>query len=137
LLGVMEDHGRMVHSCPNYLIPYEPHFGVPVLKAAPALSRCLFWKRVTERKALWDSLNFITYPEVKKFAKSRHLQVSFSRGLLYAAIVRLGNDQQFRRRHGGLMMILYPLLKYSGLLAVLKHLPPAFATPMTFIITRG
>ena len=61
MLGVMENHGRMVHSCPNYLIPYEPHFGVPVLKIAPDLSGRVYAKRIAKRRALWESLNFITH----------------------------------------------------------------------------
>ncbi|TFG60213.1 MAG: methyltransferase domain-containing protein, partial [Nitrospirales bacterium] len=30
--SVLSGKGLMVHACPNYVIPYETHFGIPVLK---------------------------------------------------------------------------------------------------------
>jgi len=30
MLSVLAEDGVMVHSCPNYVVPYDPHFSIPV-----------------------------------------------------------------------------------------------------------
>lgn len=136
LVSMLNRQGRMVHSCPNYLVPYEPHFGVPVLKVWPGLSRFIFRKRIVGREALWESLNFITYFEVSRFAKQNKLSVSFSKGLLYDALVRIDNDPLFRKRQDSIFVITFLfLIRFLGGPTLLKKLPPSCATPMTFLIS--
>lgn len=137
LLGVMEKQGKMIHSCPNYFIPYEPHFRVPLCKIFPEMTKKLFGHRVKYNEAMWDSLNFITYFDVRKFARKHHLLLSFKHELLYQALSRLDNDPLFRQRQGNLLLItLFNFLKRAKLFTLIKHLPPALATPMVFIISR-
>jgi 2-polyprenyl-3-methyl-5-hydroxy-6-metoxy-1,4-benzoquinol methylase len=138
LLNVLNRKGKMAHSCPNYSIPYEPHFGIPVLANWPGLSYFLFFKKISRNKELWSSLNFITYPEVKKFAHQHNLTMSFQQGLLYKVFSRIENDPIFRERQKSFfIMALFSMLRSSGTINLLKILPPRCATPMQFIISKS
>lgn len=137
LLGVMEKPGKMVHSCPNYQVPYEPHFRIPLFTAFPKMTKKLFWHKITGKEAMWDSLNFITFSDVKKFAKQHHLLLSFQQELLYHTLSRLDKDPLFRQRQGNLpLLTLFNILKKTGLLRLVKHVPPALVSPMVFVISR-
>ncbi|MCI5207239.1 MAG: methyltransferase domain-containing protein [Candidatus Electrothrix sp. ATG2] len=130
--------GKMIHSCPNYSIPYEPHFGIPVLPSWPGLTFFLFRKKISKNIELWNSLNFITYQEVKKFAHQHNLAVSFQQGLLYKAFSRIENDPIFRERQKSLfIMLMFSILRITGAITLLKTLPPRWATPMQFIISKS
>lgn len=138
LLNVLNKKGKMVHLCPNYSIPYEPHFGIPVLASWPGLSYFLFLKKISGNKELWNSLNFITYQEVKKFAHQHNLTVSFQQGLLYKVFSRIENDPIFRERQKSFfIMALFSMLRSTGAINLLKILPPRCATPMQFIIFKA
>ncbi len=42
MASVLAPGGTMVHLCPNYLIPYEPHFGIPLVPFHPRITRICF-----------------------------------------------------------------------------------------------
>lgn len=129
---VLKPNGVMRHTCPNYLVPYEPHFGVPPVPFLPRLTAWLLPKaRGTE---LWESLNFVTLRQMKR-AFSRHgLDCRFAPGTMYKAFVRLDADEKYRERQGGhrIVAIANSLLRRLGLLRLIAALPPILATPMTF-----
>ncbi|WLE98293.1 MAG: methyltransferase domain-containing protein [Candidatus Electrothrix communis] len=138
LLDVLNRKGKMAHSCPNYSIPYEPHFGVPVLASSPRLSYLLFFKKISRNMALWNSLNFITYQEVIKFTHQHNLTVYFQQGLLYKVFSRIEYDPIFRERQKSFfIMALFSMLRLTGTINLLKILPPRCATPMQFIISKA
>ena len=135
--GVLSEKGYMIHNCPNYTFPYEPHYGVPVFRCCPSVSRKLFDKKIGEQPEVWDSLNFISHGDVRRFCREKSLQVSFEKSLLYKALNRIGSDPLFRERHGnGLIGKIYNLLTFTGIIRLIRHLPPAWTTPMIFTI-RG
>ncbi len=107
LLNLLNTKGRMTHACPNYLIPYEPHFGIPVLASWPGLSNFFFYKKISRNRVLWDSLNFITSLEVKRFAKQHDLSLQFSQGLLANAFIRLKKDPIFRERQKNIFVLIF------------------------------
>ena len=37
--------GAMIHMCPNYFVPYEPHFGIPLIPFAPRATQRFFRAR--------------------------------------------------------------------------------------------
>lgn len=138
LVSILNKHGQMAHSCPNYLIPYEPHFGIPVLAKWPGLSKFLFSKKISRQNNIWNSLNFITYSEVNRFAKQQNLTVHFTRGLLYHALSRIENDPIFRNRQMNIYIkLLLMLTRFPGLRRQLQKLPPSLATPMNFFINQS
>ncbi|MCI5119687.1 MAG: methyltransferase domain-containing protein [Candidatus Electrothrix sp. AUS4] len=138
LLKVLHNQGMMVHSCPNYSVPYEPHFGIPVLSKFPQLTYLIFFKKISRNIELWSSLNFITYQEIKKFASHNNLTVHFQRELLYKIFLRIENDPVFRERHKNfIIMLLFSILRITRAIKLLKILPPRCATPMQFIISKS
>ncbi len=128
--------GRMVHGCPNYLVPYEPHLGIPVIRRLPWLSAWCFPEAVARHRGIWDSLNFVTYHDVRKLARDSDLAIDFRPGLLHDAVDRLGRDPWFRQRHAGLVLAAHATLRRLGLLRALRQVPPALGTPMIFTCRR-
>jgi len=135
MLGLLSPHGYMMHACPNYTVPYEPHYGVPVFRRLPKLSKKLFLSTDADEE-IWDSLNFICHKQVRRFAARQGLSVVFKRGLIYQALARLQKDTVFRQRHQGLVTKVADILDATGLLGLLRHLPPAMSTPMVFEMRR-
>ena len=138
LCGMMAENAKMVHLCPNYVFPYEPHLHIPVVKPVKRLSEVLFKKRIIEKQALWQSLNFITYFQIKKFANNAGVQVVFKKALLFEAFNRLGYDPLYNKRHGNSAVgIIYKILNTTKLLALLKFIPPFLVSPMQFEISQN
>lgn len=136
LVTILNPRGKMVHSCPNYSVPYEPHFGIPVLSNWPKLTYFLFSKKISKNIELWNSLNFITYQEIRRFASRNNLAVSFQQGLLYKIFSRIESDHVFRERHKNfIIMSFFSILRITGAIKLLKRLPARCATPMQFTIT--
>ena len=130
---LLSPEGVIVHNCPNYTFPYEPHFAVPVVKPLPHLTEAIFRKKLDADRPLWESLNFISCADVRSFATEHDLDVQFSPGLLYNALARLGTDPLFLDRHDGSAVVsIYKLLSKSGTISLLKHLPASIVTPMQF-----
>lgn len=138
MVGVLNIGGKMVHACPNYVVPYEPHLRVFVLKPWIRLSEILFKDKIEQQKDLWNSLNFITYFDVTSFAKHRNLRVNFVSGLLYQAFRRFDNDELFSSRQGrGWVKGAYTVLRLTGLIYLLKYLPVFLSTPMIIEISAN
>jgi len=135
MLGVLALDGCMLHACPNYSVPYEPHYAVPVLRRLPRLSRRCFLPKGADPE-IWDSLNFICHRQVRNYARRHDYAVSFQSGLIYQALARMQSDPLFRERHRGLVASLADLLAKTGLLKLLRCLPPAMSTPMVFAMRR-
>lgn len=133
---VLKPGGVMRHTCPNYLVPYEPHFGVPLVPFLPRLTAWLLPKaRGTE---LWDSLNFVTLGQMKRAFARRGLDCRFESGTMHKAFVRLDADETYRERQGSrrIVSVAYGLLRRLGLLKLVAALPPVLATPMTFEVRQ-
>lgn len=137
MVRALTPDGTMLHNCPNYLVPYEPHLGIPVLKWLPGLSAIIFSRTIAPHRELWQSLNFIGYNDVCRLARKSGLMVHFRRGLLFDAFARLEQDALFRERHAaGFAMRVFRCLQWTGLLSSLRHLHPALSTPMIFECRR-
>ena len=134
MASVLTDGGRMLHACPNYTVPYEPHYGVPVFRHFPALSRRLF---LGDRDAeIWGSLNFITGHNLMSHCNKHNLNCCLKRELLYTALKRIETDPLFEERHQGAVATLARLLLRSGIARLLRHIPPTLATPMVAVISK-
>jgi 2-polyprenyl-3-methyl-5-hydroxy-6-metoxy-1,4-benzoquinol methylase len=134
---VLKPDGVMAHNCPNYFFPYEPHLGIPIFKSLPWLSAIFFPRSVAQYREVWESLNFITYFDARKLASVGGMEISFKSGLLFEALNRMERDPFFRERHSGsVIFVVYTILCKTGLLRLLKHIPPVFSTPMIFHCSR-
>lgn len=135
LAGALEDTGIMMHSCPNYIFPFEPHFGIPLIPIFPRMTRFFLPRRIVE-SGLWKSLNFVTYRQVRSFARRQNLFIAFERGVMTSSILRLKSDAAFAQRHRLLARIAGNYLIFA-LLKRMLSLPLSLATPMNFIVSRN
>lgn len=129
--NVMAADGIMYHHCPNYIIPFEPHYGVPLVPFFPQLMGK--WKGI-HKEDLWVSVNFITLPQVKKIARKLDMDVNFKKNVMKETFTRLELDQQFASRHRVLVRV-YKVLKAVKIIDLLGLIPPMLSTPMTYAIT--
>jgi 2-polyprenyl-3-methyl-5-hydroxy-6-metoxy-1,4-benzoquinol methylase len=130
---VMASDGVMVHSCPNYSVPFEPHFGVPLLPGRPASTSRVLPSSITG-SAVWRSLNFVRAGDVRRIAGALDLRVDFRGGSLAKSVERLGTDAEFRSRHR-LLGVVGRVLVTCRVTAGLRHLPASWATPMDFALS--
>ncbi len=133
---VLTPEGKMLHSCPNYSIPYEPHYGTLVFRHFPIFSQRFFLPKDCDL-GIWHSLNFITLREIRSFCISEELSYTFKKQLLYLAFKRVGDDPIFEQRHKGFAASVASLLLATGLIKLLKYIPPACATPLIVEITNN
>jgi hypothetical protein len=132
--AVLAPGGRMIHTCPNYRVPYEPHYRIPLVPGRPALTAHL--ARRASRDPAWETLNWITAGDVERIARRHGLSVSFHAGELQAALALLRTDEAFAQRQRGLVTVVAGVLDRLGLLGLMGRLPASFATPMTYTLTR-
>jgi len=135
MASVLSAQGKMVHACPNYSIPYEPHYGTPALRYFPGLSRSLFLSSDADL-GIWHSLNFITCRQIKKYCKNQQLHYYFQESLLYNALKRIDDDPLFKQRHQGMIANIATFIMRSGLGSIIKRIPPTMATPMIVEISK-
>jgi SAM-dependent methyltransferase len=122
--------GHYRFLCPNYLFPYEPHFNIPTF-GSKALTWSLMRRRiegnstVDDPTGLWESLNWITVPQVRRYARSAGtLDVSFRRSTLTWMLERAVNDPQFARRRSRWMISIIGAAKTLGVLRLASLVPP-------------
>ncbi|HLK18684.1 MAG TPA: class I SAM-dependent methyltransferase [Bryobacteraceae bacterium] len=129
MTSVLGERGRMWHTCPNYVVPYEPHFGLPLIPLFPRATQVLMPKKIVGSE-LWLSLNFITYYRLKRLASVNGLTATFRSGTMAEAFARFDSDPEFAGRQKGIAFTIYRVLKAVGALAAVRTLPPALSTPM-------
>ncbi|HLT11318.1 MAG TPA: methyltransferase domain-containing protein [Micromonosporaceae bacterium] len=134
LAAVLAPGGRMVHTCPNYRVPYEPHYRIALVPGRPALTRHI--ARRAAREPVWDSLNWIAAGDVERFADRHGLRLEFRQGQLASALQRLRHDPAFARRQRGPVVGALRVLDKVGVTGLLGRIPATWMTPMTFTITR-
>lgn len=106
-LTLLVPSGRLLILCPNYSVPYESHFRIPIL-FNPAFTRRVFSKHIerieeeTGAHGLWNSLNFITVPALKRHCRKNHVAVRFDRGMLARMLARLDTDPEFAKRQAAI-----------------------------------
>lgn len=136
MVSVLVPGGRMWHTCPNYVFPYEPHFGLPLIPLFPRATGVLLPRRIS-RGELWRSLNFITYFELKHLARANGMNTTFIGGTMAEALRRLDSDKEFASRQSGIPLLIYRVAKAIGGISAIQALPAAVSTPMTVSMERA
>jgi SAM-dependent methyltransferase len=127
---VLSANGTMVHTCPNYRLPYEPHLRAPLVPGAPAWTGRL-WPPMRGHP-VWPTLNWVTAHDIRAFADRHHLDLRFRPGQLAATLDRLKFDPAFARRQRSVARIVtLPVVKNA-----LRRIPTTWSTPMTFELER-
>ncbi len=135
MAAVLSSEGKMLHSCPNYTIPYEPHYGVPVFRHFRKLSQSLFLPKNADTD-IWNSLNFVTCFSIKKLCKQNAFSCNFKQGLLYEAFRRIHVDPVFKERHEGFIVHVAAFMMKPPFRQLIQNLPACLSTPMIFEITH-
>jgi protein-L-isoaspartate O-methyltransferase len=133
LKSVLSTEGLMVHSCANYSVPFEPHFGIPLVPVFPRFTASLL-RESTTSSDVWKSLNFINARRVKRIASATGLHADFRPGALATSVERLGTDPEFGGRHRFLRVV-GRVAVASRATSLLRRLPATWATPMDFILS--
>ncbi|NWF39430.1 class I SAM-dependent methyltransferase [Mariprofundus sp. NF] len=136
MANVLTSDGKMRHACPNYTVPYEPHYGTPVFRHFRNLSERLFLNRDADLE-IWHSLNFITCGQIRCFCRNQDLICAFDKGLLYKAFQRIHDDPVFQKRHQGLISFIANLVVKSPFRQLVSSIPASLSTPMIFEIHRA
>jgi SAM-dependent methyltransferase len=129
----MKPNALMLHCCPNYNIPFEPHYNILLFPFMPKWTTIFCPKLKNE--GLWQGLNFTTVGAIRKQCEKQGLQPIFRRAMIANYLNRVIDDPVFRNRK----MMFYKIavvLRKLGLLKVLSILPPAVNTPMEFTTTK-
>ncbi len=129
--------GRMVHRCPNYTVPFEPHYNIALVPFFPRWTE--YCRPFLKKESLWKDLHFTTVREIKKIACQLELTVSFQDGMYEWVFHRLIKDPTFRERKRFFYKVArwIQIIKLQGVLSLLfKMCPVTFTTPMTFYLER-
>jgi len=135
IMNVLTVTGTSLHACPNYTIPYEPHYGVPVFRHFRMLSQRLFLPKHAKLE-IWHSLNFITCFNIRRFCKKKGLICHFKPELLYQAFARMQQDSLFKERHQGMITHITRFMILSPFKQIIRSIPPCLSTPMIFEISH-
>lgn len=129
---LLADDAVMIHHCPNYHVPYEPHFGIPLLPLRPAATARVLPRRISS-SGLWNSFNFVTTRTVRAAARDCGAHLEFEEGLLADAFARL-REPEFGERHPALRRFAAALSLIDPLV---RRIPASWSTPMTFTWQRA
>jgi 2-polyprenyl-3-methyl-5-hydroxy-6-metoxy-1,4-benzoquinol methylase len=129
MVGVLKPAGRMVHVCPNYSFPYDPHFGIPLLPFRPDLTAKILPAAIVDSPT-WRSLNFINARCIRRLAHAHGLDAHFTKGQLASMIRRVQEDSHFAERHAGFASRLLAATRVLGVERVARILPSWLDSPM-------
>lgn len=129
-------------TCPNYLFPYEPHFGIPTL----------FTKRLTEKvmrksifhaarkddpTGLWNSLNWITVNQIRRhMRREKGCVTRFDGTLLASTLERTLSDPAFAARHAAMIRLVATVLVRLKVHRLLAKFPATCQPIIDCIITK-
>jgi SAM-dependent methyltransferase len=128
---VVRPGGALINLCPNYLFPYEPHYGVPIIPCAVRLSGRLLWRSFSA-DPLWQSLNGISAITVSRIARSLPGSELRFHDAIGRIVARLKRDAHFAKRHGWLSSVVLS----RPVRALVNLLPARALSPMIFEIRK-
>ncbi len=134
--NVLTNQGKMMHTCPNYTVPYEPHFGIPLIPFFPRLTPFIYSQ--CKNSELWDSFNFITASQIERICSRNSMNIRFDASVLHRSFLRLEEDPEFlKRQSNSLVGTIFKILKSTGLINITRFIPAKLATPMVCVITTN
>ncbi len=121
----------MIILCPNYAVPYEPHFRILIV-FTPALTRRILARPIewlaadSNAKGLWNSLNFITAPKMRRHCRAHRFKLVFDTAVMSRLLDRLDTGQEHARRQAAVAGLARFLMRL-GAGWVLQRLPASFS----------
>ncbi|SMP72081.1 Methyltransferase domain-containing protein [Desulfonatronum zhilinae] len=133
MAGNLRPKGVMVHRCPNYSVPFEPHFNIPLVPFFPRWTAHLRpWLR---KSPVWNGLRFTTTGGIKRLCARHGLRPVFRKGLIATALEQVLDDPLFASRKR-MFIKSAGLLRKTKLLVLLHRTPAAWNTPMEFLASK-
>ena len=129
--SVLSTDGEMLHMHPNYAVPFEPHFNVPLVPFYPALTSRVLPNRISDSD-VWRSLNWVTAGQVRRWCRTHGLEIEFRPAVLADMVDRVMTDPLFRQRHSGVVQHAAALITRMRLVRLLRRLPPTVSTPLEY-----
>lgn len=126
----------MLVHCPNYSVPFDSHFNALLVTRSKWLNGKLYRSRIARYPQVWEELNFIRYPDVRRHLAARGWDFRFNDGLVRDLMMRLLDDPIFAERMPVLLRMTGRLLQRAGLIRVLQLIPAKLQSPMEFVIKR-
>ena len=114
--------------CPNYSIPYEPHFNIPII-FTKRITKFIFGHKIHNSKIpdsdeFWGDLSWPTQKKLKKILKSKGWNIEFSRDATHEYLNRAFSDSDFIVRKGRIIGSLFKLT--SVLAKIVRFVPHAY-----------
>ena len=114
--------------CPNYSIPYEPHFNIPII-FTKRITKFIFGHKIHNSKIpdsdeFWGDLSWPTQKKLKKILKPKGWNVEFSRDATHEYLTRVVSDSDFIVRKGRIIGSLFKLT--SVLVKIVRFVPLAY-----------
>ena len=114
--------------CPNYSIPYEPHFNIPII-FTKRVTKFVFGSKIRNSKIpnseeFWGDLSWPTQRGLKHLLKTNSWSAEFSHDATYEYLKRVLTDSDFIARKGLFIGSLFKLI--SHLTKVIRFIPHAF-----------
>jgi 2-polyprenyl-3-methyl-5-hydroxy-6-metoxy-1,4-benzoquinol methylase len=139
-VAALKPGGRAVILCPNYDVPYESHFGIPIV-LGKSMTHRLFratiarYEREYDCAGLWRSLNFISGTELRRFCREQGYSCSFDSTIVPRLFRRVIDDQGFRSRRGALAYVL-AAAEHCRVPRLWRHLPLGLQPYLRVTIAR-
>lgn len=106
VLSNLEVGGKFRFICPNYVVPYEPHFDMPTLWSKRLTKRVMRRRinssPVTDAWQMWEELSWPTVTKLKRLFKKLGFHATFSSQATHAFLTRPFQDKSFIDRKGPL-----------------------------------
>ncbi len=134
MAGALSQNGLMVHRCPNYTIPFEPHYNILLVPFRPEWTALIH--PVLNKEELWRNLCFTTARGINMLCARNGMRPSFRKGMMASAFERVMTDPVFAGRKRGFVK-LARFLRATGLLELIRWLPAVLNTPMEFTATKA
>ena len=114
--------------CPNYSIPYEPHFNIPII-FTKRITKFIFGHKIHNSKIpnsdeFWGDLSWPTQKKLKKILNSKGWYVEFSRDATHEYLNRAFSDSDFIVRKGRIIGSLFKVV--SVLAKIVRFVPHAY-----------
>ena len=114
--------------CPNYSIPYEPHFNIPII-FTKRITKFVFGHKIHNSKIpdsdeFWGDLSWPTQKKLKKILKPKGWNVEFSRDATHEYLNRDFSDSDFIVRKGRIIGSLFKVV--SVLAKIVRFVPHAY-----------
>jgi SAM-dependent methyltransferase len=128
--------GMLLAHCPNYTVPFEPHFNILLVTRSKRINEWLFRSIVSRRPEIWNGLSFIRYRDLRRHLVRRGFPFRFNHSVMADLVARTLSDRAFAQRMPTAVRSFSKFLKVIGLIKGLTLIPARVQTPMEVLIRK-